>query len=393
MTPAARIAAAIGVLDRILDGAPAERTLLNWSRSSRFAGSGDRAAVRDLVFDSLRRRDSRALLGGGLTGRGLMLGMCREEGVPAEAVFTGEAHAPTSLTPGESAALAVDHDPLPDDLPDFIRPCWDRVFGARAGEVAAMMRDRAPVYLRVNPRLTDPEGAIARLAGEGIVAVSAPQLDGALQVLSGERRIARSSSYGEGLVELQDLSAQLACAALPLAAGQQVLDYCAGGGGKILALASRSDGSFFAHDISAARMGDLPQRARRAAVRVGIVPSGALGRRQFDLVVADVPCSGSGTWRRTPDAKWRLTEADVTALHATQSRILHETARLVRPGGHLAYMTCSVLASENEERVAGFLAQAPGFVAKWQRRWSPLDAGDGFFAALLQRDGERGVRA
>lgn len=383
MTPAARIAAAIEILDHVLAGQPAEKSLLNWSRSSRFAGAGDRAALRDLVFDSLRRRDSRALLGGSLTGRGLMLGMCREDGLTADAIFTGEGHAPAALTGAEADLLAAPLPDLPPDLPDFILPDWNEVFGAQADQVARMMRDRAPVYLRVNPRKGDADAAIAALQADGVETVQVA--DHALRAEAGDRRIARSAAYTGGLVELQDLSAQLACAALPLAAGARVLDYCAGGGGKALALAGRADARLTAHDISAARMGDLPDRAKRAGVRIDIAAPGSLAGRRFDLVVADVPCSGSGTWRRTPDAKWRLTAGDVTRLNDLQRGILTEVAPMVGPGAHLAYMTCSVLPSENEDRIAEFLATHPDFMLDWQRRWSPLDAGDGFFAALLTR--------
>ena len=383
MTPGARLAAAMTVLDTILAGSPAEQALLRWSRASRFAGSGDRAAVRDLVFGALRRRDSLAALGGGLTGRGLILGALRAEGGDPAALFTGAGHAPAPLTAAEA-----DYRPppdLPDDLPGWVRPLWHEALGPEAASVAEAMRHRAPVWLRVNLARTAPEAAAAALAAEGIQSEPAPQLASALRVLSGERKLAASRAYAEGLVELQDLSAQLAADALPVGPGARVLDYCAGGGGKALALAAREPGArITAHDALPQRMADLPARARRAGARIDVTtrPSGP-----FDLVVADVPCSGSGTWRRTPDAKWRLTPGDLEELTALQALILTRVAPMVAPGGHLAYMTCSLLTAENAGQVARFLSGRQEFGLRLQRLWTPLDASDGFFLALLQRSG------
>ena len=379
MTPAARISAAIEVLDQVLAGQPAEQALLRWSRSSRFAGSGDRAAVRDLVFEALRCRDSHAALGGGLTGRGLMIGGLRAAGQDPSQVFTGKGHAPAVLGPDEQAGSAEGIL----DIPGWLRPLWDTSLAADAEAVANLMRHRAPVWLRVNPIRTDAAGAIRALAGDGIDPEPDPRLPTALRVTANERRLSQSRAYAEGLVELQDLSPQLACAALPVSPGDRVLDFCAGGGGKILAVAGRAPGlALFAHDADMSRMRDLPQRALRAGARVELVgkPKG-----RFDLVIADVPCSGSGTWRRTPDSKWRLGPEALEDLVALQARILREVAPLVKPGGHLAYMTCSILDPENGGQVDRFLAENPAFHQVSRHRWTPLDASDGFFLSLMAR--------
>ncbi|MDO5706073.1 MAG: RsmB/NOP family class I SAM-dependent RNA methyltransferase, partial [Paracoccus sp. (in: a-proteobacteria)] len=280
MTPNARIAAAIVVLDAVLAGQPAEQALLRWSRGARYAGSGDRAAVRDLVFDSLRRLRSRAALGGAMTGRGLMLGALHEGGADPAAVFTGRGHDPAPLIPGEGGEPAEGAAAL--DLPEWLVPLWTDSLGTEAEAIAALMRDRAPVWLRVNARKADPVQAIAALADDGITATPHDNLPTALRVTAGERRIAVSSAYANGLVELQDLSPQLACAALPLRDGDRVLDYCAGGGGKALALAGRAAVRMTAYDADPARMRDLPTRADRAGVRIAVTgrPEG-----MFDLVV------------------------------------------------------------------------------------------------------------
>lgn len=381
MTPAARVAAAIEVLDAVLAGEPAERALLRWSRARRFAGSGDRAAVRDLVFDALRRRDSLAGLGGGLSGRGLLIGALRDEGRDPAEIFTGEGHAPPPLTDGETRP----GDGGGWDLPGWLLPAWNESLGPEAGAVAQAMRRRAPVWLRVNGLRADPASAQAALAAEGVGTRPFAALPSALEVVANERRIAQSRAYLDGLVELQDLSPQLACAALPLVPGMRVLDYCAGGGGKALALAGREpDLSIVAHDADPGRMRDLPARATRAGARIaaGRQPSG-----RFDLVLADVPCSGSGTWRRTPDAKWRLTPEDLRELCDLQAQIIGKAAEYVVPRGFLAYMTCSLLEEENGGRIADFLRGHEGFALERQACWTPLEASDGFYLALLRKAG------
>ncbi|MEO1908988.1 MAG: RsmB/NOP family class I SAM-dependent RNA methyltransferase [Paracoccus sp. (in: a-proteobacteria)] len=381
MTPGARVAAAITVLDQVLAGMPAEQALLRWSRGSRFAGSGDRARLRDLVFGALRQRDSLAALGGSLDGRGLMIGHARRQDMDVAALFSGEGHSPAPLTQAELDHVAP--ATLPDDLPDWIRPRWNASLGDQAGQVAALMADRAPVWLRVNPQRVDPDSAVDQLQSEDIPTRPADDLPTALQVMGNERAVARSALYRDGGIELQDLSPQLACAALPLRADDRVLDFCAGGGGKTLALAARQPKARYeAHDALPARMGDLPERAERAGIPVRILrkPEGS-----YDLVVADVPCSGTGTWRRTPDAKWRLTQDQLVRLTEVQAQILDQVAPMVRMGGHLAYMTCSLLDDENGDQVHGFLSRHPGFALVQDRSWTPIDAGDGFYLAVMAR--------
>ncbi len=277
----------------------------------------------------------------------------------------------------------VPPNPLPDDLPDWLRPAWRLALGDQADAVAHAMTQRAPVWLRVNTSRATPAQAIQVLAADGITVAGAPDAPSALRVVSGDRQVARSAAYLDGLVELQDLSPQLACARLPLSPGLRVLDYCAGGGGKALALAARQpDMQVSAHDVAPARMADLPARAARAGTPVQILTQ---PRGLFDMVVADVPCSGTGTWRRTPDAKWRLTAAHLDDLVALQARILDQTAALVAPGGHLAYMTCSLLAAENGGQIDAFMARFPQFQRVDEHVWTPLTGGDGFYLAQLRR--------
>ena len=379
MTPGARGAAAIGLLDAILAGAPAEKALTTWARSSRFAGSGDRAAVRDLVFDGLRRRRSAAALGGAETGRGLLLGLLRGDGVDPATIFTGEGHAPPPLTAEEIAAGRPPHPGAEaSDCPDWLWPVLEAQYGPAAGPLMAAQQDRAPVFLRA---VGDRDDIIAALAQDGIAATPHPDVKTALQVTGNPRRLQSSRAYLEGRVELQDAASQAAVLALPLEPGMRVLDYCAGGGGKSLAMAARMPLAITAHDADPGRMADIGPRAARAGVRIELTrqPAGA-----FDLVLVDAPCSGSGTWRRAPEAKWRLDAARLAELTALQAEILDRAARHVLPGGHLAYATCSILQAENEAQRAGFAARHPGWEPGVERLWRPEQSGDGFYLSVFR---------
>lgn len=388
MTPAGRIAAAIEVLDSIREGRSAEAALTAWARRARYAGSADRAAVRDHVFNVLRRWRSCAVLGGGETGRALMLGALRGQGADPDGLFTGEGHAPAMLTEDERAAGKPPDAAAARDLPDWLWPRFEAALGAQAAEVAEALRHRAPIMLRVNARRTTPPEALAALARDGVTAVPCDIAQTALHVTDGERKIARSSAYREGLVEMQDGSSQAAMERLAPVVGTRVLDYCAGGGGKTLALAARHDALWFAHDAAPARMKDLPARAARAGVTVRILEKAALrAAGSFDLVLCDAPCSGSGTWRRNPEAKWRLNAADLADLTGTQLQILSAAAGLVAPGGCLAYATCSILNEENQMVMDRFSSENPEWIRRQEEQWPVSGCGDGFFLAQIIRSG------
>lgn len=389
MTPAARVQAAIEILERIRAGDAAEKALTGWARHSRFAGSKDRAAVRDHVFGVLRRWRSCAALGGAWTGRGLMLGALRQDGVAPETLFTGTGHAPLPLSAEEAAAgRPPEQGAEALDLPDWIWPQFQDSLGDAAAAVAEALRHRAPVHLRVNTARIGRDEAQARLADEGIATVPHPAADTALEVVDGARRIRQAACYRDGLVELQDAASQAVVADLPLADGMRVLDFCAGGGGKALAMAARAQIDLVCHDADPARMRDLPDRARRAGAAVSLADTTDLRQEGgFDLVLADAPCSGSGSWRRAPEGKWRLTPDRLIALTTVQAQILCDIAGLIAPDGVLAYATCSVLTTENEDRVTAFLNQQAGWTRLRQRRWFPDQGADGFFISLLQLTG------
>ena len=377
------------MLDRIDAGAPAEKALTGWARGSRFAGSKDRAAVRDHVFQALRCWRSYACLGGADTGRARMIGALRDQGVDPARLFDGAGHAPRPLSDDEAAA---GHDPAGADavdLPEWLWREFQSSLGAAARPSALALRERAPIMLRVNLARATRDEVRQSLAAEGICAAPHGIAPSALVVSEGERRIARSQAFETGLIELQDGSGQAAIEGIPLPEGGSVLDYCAGGGGKALAFAARGAARVFAHDVDHGRMRDLPVRAARAGVRIDLVSTLSLAdNAPYSVVFCDAPCSGSGTWRRSPDAKWRLTPDRLVALTRMQSDILVAASPLVAPGGRLIYATCSVLEAENEARIAAFLSSAPGWRQVFARRFDISDGGDGFFVAHLARIGE-----
>lgn len=381
MTPSARLSAAIEVLDAILFGQAPEVVLTNWGRANRYAGSGDRAAIRDLVYDALRCRASYACLGGGLTGRGLVLGGVRAAGLDEDALFSGEGHAPARPTAQDQGHPPQGYAAL--DCPPWLVPRLQASLGADFEATLRALQQRAPVFLRVNLARLTREEAIGVLAQDAIVAVPVPWVHTALEVTQNARKIHTSAAYQTGQVELQDASSQAVVAGLYLTPHVKVLDYCAGGGGKALALAARG-AKVWAHDAFPARMTDLAQRAARAGQRIMITAQPG-ETKPYDVVLTDVPCSGSGSWRRDPAGKWALTQARLAEVLALQAQIMDEAAPLVRHGGTLAYATCSLLAEENEAQVDAFLARHPGWIAKTQKRFGPLDGGDGFFLATITR--------
>ena len=389
MTPAARQQAAIEILDLILDGEAAEKALTSWGRRNRYAGSKDRAAVRDHVFTALRCRRSFAVLGGAQTGRGLVLGSLRAEGVDPETVFSGQGYGPSPLTEAESAEpadFASDAERL--DIPDWVWPSFSESIGLAAEAAGLALQERAPVHLRVNLLRSNRSDAIEALAEESILCEPHPASETALEVTQGGRKIRNSDCFADGLVELQDAASQAVVDKLPLEDGMRVLDFCAGGGGQSLAMAGRAKIDLFAYDANTSRMNDLPLRAQRAGADITCLSEDELeNAAAFDLVLCDVPCSGSGSWRRAPEGKWRLTRAMLDEIRLSQGQILQDAAQLVREGGHLAYATCSMLDEENSAQIQGFLDRHDGWKVAEQASWQVQDGTDGFFVTVLTHIG------
>lgn len=385
MTPAARVAAAITVLDAILDGRTAEQALSTWARGSRFAGSKDRAALRDLVFDALRCRASAAVMGGALTGRGLMIGRARAQELDLDAIFTGEGHAPAPLTQAEKTEPAEMNAAAQHDIPAALWPMWRDDLGANASAAAEAQRARASLYLRVNQTNGTTSEAIAALAADNIEVVICDDLPFGLRVMSNERRVKNAAAFNGGFVDIQDAASQMAMERLNLTGS--VLDYCAGGGGKALAVADQNpQAHVFAHDINTGRTRDIAPRAARAGVNISVLEADTLrSQAPFDTVLCDAPCSGSGTWRRNPEAKWATTPEKIHEFNVLQGEVIAQAASYVGVKGCLVYMTCSVFHLENEAVVARFLQANPDWhqTGSWSRL--PDANGDGFFQSVLRK--------
>ena len=385
MTPGARIQTAAELLDQIFAGQPTEKVLTGWARRSRYAGSGDRYAVRDLVFSALRNRRSFGWLGNGENGRAVMLGYCRAENLDPDEIFAGTGYAPASLSDAEREFPA----PLEDapmavhcDVPDWVLPFLHVSLGSDAREILARMRDRAPVFLRANRLKCTRDEALVRLTDEDFDVGPFSLADMAIIVEGSARKLANSGAVRDGFVEFQDASSQAVVDRLePFLPNSEILDYCAGGGGKALAMSGYHPARIVAHDQALVRMRNIEPRAARAGARITTAtdPEG-----KFDLVVCDVPCSGSGAWRRQPEAKWRLTRQTLEEFTATQSKILLAAKGFVRPSGYLAYITCSLFKHENDDRIDKFLSENRAWAMIDKFRLTPLDGGDGFFLAVLK---------
>ncbi|MFK7745309.1 MAG: RsmB/NOP family class I SAM-dependent RNA methyltransferase [Roseobacter sp.] len=383
MTPAARVAAAIAVLDAVADGLAAEQALTRWGRQNRYAGSKDRAAVRDHVFDALRVRASAQWLGSGLTGRAMMIGLMRHQGADPEETFTAEGYAPTPLTPEERA---FSPEPMTQadrwNIPDWLMKHFSDSLGDAAQTTADLLQQRAPVTVRAHRRRTTRSDILSLLRAEGIEAYENDLSENAITLGDGARKLRNTNVYQSGLVELQDAASQAVVDALPHAFN--CLDFCAGGGGKALALAAQNARRVSAHDANPNRMKDLSARATRAGDTITQLTTAALAdHAPFDLVLCDAPCSGSGAWRRAPEGKWALTQERLDELTETQFGILQDAARLVAPQGVLAYATCSILTCENAEIVARFLNENTGWNCTYQKQFAVSEQGDGFYTAHL----------
>src|SRR5688572_2383 len=357
MTPAARVEAAIGLLDGVIasalaKGPPADRILAEWFRAHRYAGSKDRRSVRELVYRAIRACGP---VPG--NGRAAMLRLAAEDPEIAP-LFDGSTYGPAPVEAGEPVAESG------------VAPGWLEARLAASsidGAEAAALLDRAPLDVRINALKADRTVLTVPVTGEPL---PTPQ---GLRLPFGTP-VEQWAEYAEGLVEIQDAGSQLACEAVGARPGETVIDLCAGAGGKTLALAAamRNEGTLIAADTDRGRMSRLAPRAARAGALVAetvlLNPAReaemlAAWVGKADAVLVDAPCSGSGTWRRNPEARWRLDEDGLARLASLQQRLLELAATLVRPGGRLVYVTCSLLDEEGPGQVERFLAVNPGWRA------------------------------
>ncbi len=375
-----RLAAAIEILDDILARRrPVADALKDWGLSHRFAGSGDRAAIGNIVYDALRMKLSHAWLMNEESGVALAYAtLFRQWGYTAEslsAALDGDKFAPSPLS---SAALeAFTSNTLKDapahvqaDLPEWLVASFQRNFGDRWLDEAVALNERPSLDLRVNTLKADREKVLKALSRSS--AEVAPLAPFGVRIAPGGKddrlpNVTAEVAFQKGWFEVQDEGSQLAAAMVMPKEGEQVLDYCAGGGGKTLSMAAamNNKGQVHAYDADRKRLAPIVERLKRAGTRnVQIHEDGSslqtLGAR-FDRVLIDAPCTGTGTWRRRPDTKWRLTEKTLAERNQQQSEVLDAASGYVKPGGKLAYVTCSLLPEENQDQVAAFLERNSEF--------------------------------
>lgn len=404
MRPGARLQAAIEVLEDVeTRKRPAADALKDWMLSHRFAGSKDRADIGDTVFGAMRWRNSSAYRFGADTPRAWVLGAqvfgFNVEVGAIEASFN-DPHAPSPLSDDERAALhgarTLDDAPahVRGDYPEWLDASLARAFGDERAEEGASLAAPAPLDLRANTLKTSREKLVAalsespRLAGPPPLTPYSP--DGVRVPWMQGRAFpwATEQSFLKGWFEVQDEGSQIAALLAGAKPGMQVADVCAGGGGKTLALAAlmQNKGQLYAFDVDGRRLAPLHERVDRAGVRNVQVRAPARTKDvladlhgKMDVVFVDAPCTGSGTWRRAPDSKWRLGPAALAKRLEEQQQALDIAAPLVKPGGRLIYVTCSVLPEENGDAVDAFLARTEGFAP------APLVAPNAEIGTLVER--------
>ncbi len=375
-----RLAGAIEVLTDIESRKrPVADALKDWGLNHRFAGSGDRAAIGNIVYDALRMRLSHAWLmdDDSPTALGHAV-LFRQWGISPESLaaeLDGDKFAPPELPAASLQAFrsrSLDDAPLhvQGDIPEWVEAAFAESFGADWLAEAKALAGRPTLDLRANTLKANRDKVVKALERSGAVASRIAR--NGIRIPAGEGpsrlpNVTAELSFQKGWFEVQDEGSQIVADLAEPREGEQVLDYCAGGGGKTLAMAAAMDnkGQVHAYDADRKRLAPIIERLKRAGTRNVQVHDSRTAldslKGKLDRVVVDAPCTGTGTWRRRPDTKWRLTEKNLEERLAQQQDALSQAAAFVRPGGHLVYITCSVLPQENEQQVNRFCAENPGF--------------------------------
>ena len=424
MTPAARVQAAIEILTSLQDTAqPIDRYLRDWFRARRYAGSKDRAAIAEYIYDVFRHRASYTWRMGSEHPRSLVIAslLSHASADDVAMMFGGSRYGPAPLDDAEAHTIA---NPPQGEPPLWVRgefPAWleaelERSLGDDLLAEMQAMESRASIDLRVNTLKASRTEILDRLRASGWEAAPTRFAPHGLRLQSAEglSALQQTDLFYAGAFEFQDEGSQIVAHLVGAKPGERILDFAAGAGGKTLCITAdmRNQGEIVAYDAAPERMKPLAPRARRAGAKIirPMVDVNELPPHAFDAVLVDAPCSGSGTWRRNPDAKWRLSPSALQRLRHMQAEILNHAGLFVRLGGRLIYATCSVLRSENEDVVSEFLTRNAFSLIPVERVWSSLivseispHAGqhfrasprktgtDGFFVSIMLRDAPKAV--
>ncbi len=407
MKAAARIQAAIEVLHDVLNRhRPASAALADWGKAHRFAGSSDRAAIGNTVFDALRRQASATYIMGSPSSRAAVLGALSQQGVSGDEIAelcSGETHAPSLLTADERVRIveaSLDGAPawIQGDYPQWLHASLARALGDQVVAEGQCLARRAPVDVRVNTIKASRETVLQSMAMYGAIATPHSPLGIRLAPPDGARRqpnVEADASHGRGWFEVQDEGSQIAAALTGVRSGDQVLDLCAGAGGKTLAMAAamKNEGRIVAYDADKLRLRPIFERLQRAGVQnVEVINGGDRGAlanlgNGFDVVLVDAPCSGTGTWRRKPDAKWRIKPEGLRVRRTEQADVLDLAAGHVKSGGRIVYVTCSLLPEENVDQITAFVAAHPEFAPMpWRKAWTEAFGQDATIASADRAD-------
>jgi 16S rRNA (cytosine967-C5)-methyltransferase len=426
MRLAGRVAAAIEVLGEVLTRhRPASEALKDWGKAHRFAGSTDRHVIGTMVYDGLRQRNSAAWQAGGDTARHIVLGVLRRGWGLTVADIAGlaaEQHGPSALTDAEQQALSQAAADLPlhvaGNFPEWLAPEFEKLFGENAVAEGAALSQRAPIDLRVNSLKADR--ATVQKALAAFNPVPGPYITSSLRITAPgpeekHANVEVEPAHGMGWFEVQDTASQIVAALSGVKPGETVADICAGAGGKTLALAAlmQNRGRLVAHDRDRHRLRPIFERMNRAGAScIEVLPAddgAALQNQSFDCVVIDAPCSGTGAWRRKPETKWKLTPKTLEQRIKDQMDVLQKGSALVKSGGRLVYITCSILPQENTDQISAFLNANQEFKnIPFATQWANTIGGqapasadgsmetllltprqhdvDGFFVAVLERN-------
>ena len=379
----------IEILDTYLNEAKIDFVLRKWAIKHRFAGSSDRRKIKDIIFDIIRQKKSCEHVGGGFSGRNLLIGYLKLKGTELSSVFDNSKFGPEELTIKEQN-INVDFSNLSNiyelDFPSWLIPILRRSLLNEFSNVVKTLRNRSHIQLRVNLKKISRLNVMKKLQKNNIECEINELCSSALNVLNGAQHILASPCFENGFVELQDAGSQLVSELIEINYNDKVLDMCAGAGGKSLAIScgAELDATYFAWDINFDRMKDIDARSKRAGVKIEKVIK--LSSKSFyNKIIIDAPCSGSGSWRRDPEGKWRLDEDILDNYVKTQKELILKGLKLLAPRGQILYITCSILDIENDKLIDDLISSVLSLKLVRSISLVPSSKSDGFYGAVLEK--------